>query len=72
MVKLGAAPAQAKLLSFKKEVDIWRTLRHPFICAFPDTTFVCVHWSLRYSRDDILGFFAEQYGGVPNNVVLWV
>jgi len=45
---------------------------HPFICAFPETTFICVHWSLRYSKEDILGFFSTQYGGVPNNVVLWV
>lgn len=45
---------------------------HPWICAFPDTTFVCVHWSLRYSRDDVLDFFEQQYGGVPKNVVLWI
>jgi ribonuclease Z len=45
---------------------------HPWICAFPDTTFVCVHWSLRYSREDVLRFFDEEYGGVPKNVVLWV
>jgi ribonuclease Z len=45
---------------------------HPFICAFPQTTFICVHWSLRYSRDDILQFFDKQYGGVPRNVVLWI
>jgi ribonuclease Z len=44
---------------------------HPWICAFPETTFICVHWSLRYSREDILAFFKEQYGGVPKNVVLW-
>ncbi|KAL3904595.1 MAG: hypothetical protein SGILL_010004, partial [Bacillariaceae sp.] len=45
---------------------------HPWICAFPDTTFVCVHWSLRYSREDVLQFFEDEYGGVPKNVVLWV
>jgi ribonuclease Z len=45
---------------------------HPWICAFPDTTFVCVHWSLRYSRQDVIRFFEEEYGGVPKNVVLWV
>jgi ribonuclease Z len=45
---------------------------HPWISAFPETTFICVHWSLRYSRTDILAFFDEQYGGVPKNVVLWV
>mmetsp|Transcript_43377 Transcript_43377/g.98050 ORF Transcript_43377/g.98050 Transcript_43377/m.98050 type:complete len:554 (-) Transcript_43377:196-1857(-) len=45
---------------------------HPFVLAFPETTFICVHWSLRYSKDDILEFFREQYGRVPKNVVLWV
>jgi ribonuclease Z len=45
---------------------------HPWICAFPETTFVCVHWSLRYSREDVLNFFKDEYGGVPKNVVLWV
>lgn len=45
---------------------------HPWVCAFPDTTFICAHWSLRYSKEEILDFFQEQYGGVPKNVVLWV
>jgi len=45
---------------------------HPWICAFPETTFVCVHWSLKYSRAEVLEFFEEQYGGVPKNVVLWI
>ncbi len=45
---------------------------HPFVAAFPEVTFVCVHWSLRYSRNDVLQFFSEQYGGVPKNVVLWL
>jgi len=45
---------------------------HPWICAFPETTFVCVHWSLKYSRNDVLDFFERQYGGVPKNVVLWI
>jgi len=45
---------------------------HPWICSFPETTFVCVHWSLKYSRDDVLKFFESEYGGVPKNVVLWV
>ena len=45
---------------------------HPWICAFPETTFVCVHWSLRYSREDVIQFFEVEYGGVPKNVVLWV
>ena len=45
---------------------------HPFIAAYPDVTFICVHWSLRYSRDDVLDFFSSQYGAVPKNVVLWI
>mmetsp|Transcript_37600 Transcript_37600/g.64096 ORF Transcript_37600/g.64096 Transcript_37600/m.64096 type:complete len:240 (-) Transcript_37600:407-1126(-) len=43
---------------------------HPWICAFPRTTFICVHWSLRYEREEVLEFFDRNYGGVPNNVVL--
>lgn len=45
---------------------------HKFICSAPDTIFVLVHWSIRYSREDVLSFFDEQYGGVPRNVVLWI
>merc|ERR1712194_164294 len=45
---------------------------HPWICAFPGTTFICVHWSLRYSRNEVLDFFGDNYGGVPTNVVLWL
>ncbi|KAL7552099.1 hypothetical protein ACHAWF_015311 [Thalassiosira exigua] len=45
---------------------------HPWICAFPRTTFICVHWSLRYDREEVLQFFEKNYGGVPKNVVLWL
>lgn len=45
---------------------------HPWICAFPKTTFICVHWSLRYDREEVLDFFRKNYGGVPKNVVLWL
>ena len=45
---------------------------HPFVAAFPQVTFVIVHWSLRYSKEQILDFFSAQYGGVPKNVVLWL
>lgn len=45
---------------------------HPWIAAFPQTTFILVHWSLRYSKDEVLAFFDGSYGGVPKNVVLWV
>ena len=33
---------------------------HPWICAFPNTTFICVHWSLRYEREEVLRFFDEN------------
>ena len=45
---------------------------HPWIAAFPHTTFVLVHWSLRYSKEEVLAFFDKSYGGVPKNVVLWI
>ena len=45
---------------------------HPWILAFPETTFICVHWSLRYSKDEILAWFSKNYNGVPKNVVLWL
>ena len=45
---------------------------HPFILSFHKTTFILVHWSLRYSKEDVLAFFEDQYGGVPENVVLWI
>ena len=45
---------------------------HKFICSAPETIFVLVHWSIRYSREDVMDFFDENYGGVPRNVVLWI
>jgi len=45
---------------------------HKFICSAPNTIFVLVHWSLKYSREDVENFFEDQYGGVPRNVVLWI
>ena len=45
---------------------------HRFICAAPDSIWILVHWSIRYSRQDVERFFDEQYGGVPKNVVLWI
>lgn len=45
---------------------------HKFICSAPNTVFILVHWSLKYSREDITAFFEDQYGGVPRNVVLWI
>ena len=48
------------------------SLLHPWILSFPQVTFICVHWSLRYSKEDVLDYFETQYGGVPKNVVLWI
>mmetsp|Transcript_19833 Transcript_19833/g.42557 ORF Transcript_19833/g.42557 Transcript_19833/m.42557 type:complete len:596 (+) Transcript_19833:154-1941(+) len=45
---------------------------HPWICAFPTRTFILVHWSLRYEKEEVLEFFRNNYGGVPKNVVLWL
>lgn len=45
---------------------------HPFISRAPNSIFILVHWSIRYSRADVEAFFKEQYGGVPRNVVLWI
>ena len=45
---------------------------HRFICAAPDTIWLLVHWSIRYTREDVEAFFRDEYGGVPRNVVLWL
>lgn len=44
----------------------------PLVCAHPATTFVLVHFSTRYTKQDVLGFFERAYGGLPQNVVLWI
>ena len=58
--------------SSKRKGHTHYSLLHPWILAFPQVTFICVHWSLRYSREDVLEYFETQYGGVPKNVVLWI
>ena len=58
--------------SSKQKGHTHYSLLHPWILAFPQVTFICVHWSLRYSREDVLDYFETQYGGVPKNVVLWI
>jgi len=68
---LGQPSSELDLSTFQKGHTHYSQL-HPWICAFPETTFVCVHWSLKYSRADVLDFFEKQYGGVPKNVVLWI
>ena len=68
---LGQPSSEFDESTFRKGHTHYSQL-HPWICAFPETTFVCVHWSLKYSRTEVLEFFEEQYGGVPKNVVLWI
>jgi ribonuclease Z len=58
--------------STKRKGHTHYSLLHPWILAFPQVTFICVHWSLRYSREDVLDYFETNYGGVPKNVVLWI
>lgn len=48
------------------------TQLHPYIASAPNSIFILVHWSIRYSREDVERFFDENYGGVPRNVVLWL
>ena len=66
------APSESLDESARRKGHTHYTQLHPWIAAFPKTTFVLVHWSLRYSRDDVLAFFDAEYGGVPKNVVLWI
>lgn len=68
---LGKPSSDLDASSYQKGHTHYSQL-HPWICAFPDTTFVCVHWSLKYSKQDVLEYFEREYGGVPKNVVLWV
>ena len=66
------APSTKLDNSSKKKGHTHYSQLHPFICSFPNITFVCVHWSLQYTKTEILNFFDDQYGGVPSNVVLWI
>ena len=37
-----------------------------------NTTFVLIHFSMRYSLDDIFNFFKDMAGGCPKNVYPWI
>ncbi|WP_131737207.1 MBL fold metallo-hydrolase [Actinomadura roseirufa] len=54
---------------------VWSQLR-PVVEAHPETLFVLIHFSLRYSDREVLAFFRRQWeeakGGRPANVLLWV
>lgn len=54
----------------KTKHTIWADLEK-VVRKWPKTTFVLMHFSLRYSDDDIRRFFAEMQDP-PSNIVIWV
>lgn len=54
----------------KTKHTIWADLE-PVVRRWPKTTFVLMHFSLRYSDKDIRRFFAEMQDP-PANIVVWV
>lgn len=54
----------------KTQHTIWADLE-PVVRKWPKTTFVLMHFSLRYTDDDIRRFFAELQDP-PKNIVIWV
>ncbi|KAF3765692.1 hypothetical protein M406DRAFT_255185 [Cryphonectria parasitica EP155] len=56
--------------AIKTKHTIWADLE-PVIRKWPRTTFVLMHFSLRYSDEDIRCFFAKLKNP-PVNIVLWV
>lgn len=50
---------------------VWSRLR-PVVEANPRTLFVLIHFSLRYSDQQVLAFFRRQGASRPDNVLLWV
>jgi len=52
---------------------VWSRLR-PVVEAHPQTLFVLIHFSLRYSDQEILSFFRreQEENPRPDNVLLWV
>jgi len=36
------------------------------------TTFVLIHWSMRYKVEDIRKFFNDLPGGCPSNIYPWI
>ncbi|MFC5826035.1 MBL fold metallo-hydrolase [Nonomuraea insulae] len=50
---------------------VWSRLR-PVVEANPRTLFVLIHFSLRYSDQQVLAFFRRQWDSWPDNVLLWV
>jgi ribonuclease Z len=48
---------------------IWGDLE-PVVRRWPGTVFVLMHFSMRYSDEEVRAFFRERE--VPGNVVVWV
>ncbi|EHA47500.1 hypothetical protein MCOR02_007184 [Pyricularia oryzae] len=53
----------------KTKHTLWADLE-PVVRRFPHTTFVLVHFSMRYSEDSVRRFFAEL-PDPPANIVVW-
>ena len=49
----------------------WADLE-PVVRRHLETTFVLIHFSLRYSDGDVRAFFRDMEGGCPGNVVVWL
>ncbi|KAK3379631.1 RNase Z [Lasiosphaeria ovina] len=54
----------------KTKHTLWADLE-PVVRAWPRTTFVLTHFSMRYSDDDVRRFFAGL-SDCPKNIVVWV
>lgn len=54
----------------KTKHTIWADLE-PVVRKWPKTTFVLMHFSLRYSDKDIRRYFADMRDP-PSNIVIWV
>jgi ribonuclease Z len=50
---------------------VWSRLK-PVVTAHPETLFVLIHFSLRYSDREVLAFFQREWEEVKDNVLLWV
>jgi len=48
----------------------WSQLE-PYVQSHPNTTFILIHFSLRYKSDEIEKFFDSLPNGRPKNVIPW-
>lgn len=49
----------------------WSKIKE-FSEKYPKTTFVLIHWSMRYKVEEIQKFFNEIPGGCPPNIYPWI